>query len=100
MGVKQAVAKQDEIPRDDLVSADLHQLALLHQLPTRLDQLVVPDPCLQPQHLLELVACLHAVVRRTCCVGDNPQGFCGVVKINRTLPLMFQIVLEEQFIPV
>ena len=68
MGVKQAVAKQDEIPWNDLVPADLHQLALLDQLPAGLDQLIVANSGLQSQHLLELVACLHAVVRRTCCV--------------------------------
>ena len=53
MGVKQAVAKQDEIPWNDLVPADLHQLALLHQFSPGTDEFKVAQPGLEVEKSLE-----------------------------------------------
>ena len=56
MSVEEAVVEEDEVPPINLVPADLHQFAFLEQLSARQDQLEVPNPTLQFQHLVKLVA--------------------------------------------
>jgi len=54
-GVEQAVAEQDKVSGARALPRDLVELALLHQLATRADELPVAQPRLQAQHALELV---------------------------------------------
>ena len=52
MGVEEAVVEENEVAGHDLVPAHLLHLALLEQLPARLNQLKVTNPTLQLQHLV------------------------------------------------
>ena len=51
--VEETVREEDEVARHDLLTGDLHDLPLLHQLPAWPDELKVPQSGLEMEELLE-----------------------------------------------